>query len=136
MNSVPTGSPARARTPASGWTPVATLGDLPAGGRKLVRLDGHSLLLFNVDGTVYAVADSCPHAGAWLGSGKLDGCWLRCPAHGMSFDVRTGRMRGADGLTLRAYPVQVQDDAVWVDLAPAPATPAPGATSSSHCNQS
>jgi 3-phenylpropionate/trans-cinnamate dioxygenase ferredoxin subunit len=89
------------------WKPVATLAELPAGGRKLVRLDGHNLLLFNVAGAVHAIADSCPHAGAWLGSGKLDGCWLRCPAHGMMFDVRTGRMRGADGLALRVYPGSV-----------------------------
>ena len=105
------------------WKPVATLADLPAGGRKLVRLDGHSLLLFNLAGAVHAVADSCPHAGAWLGSGQLDGCHLRCPAHGMSFDVRTGRMRGADGLTLRVYPVRSEGDAVWVDLAAPPGAP-------------
>ena len=108
------------------WQPVANLADLPAGGRKLVRLDGHSLLLFNLAGAVHAMADSCPHAGAWLGSGKLDGCWLRCPAHGMSFDVRSGRMRGADGLTLRVYPVRLEGEAVWVDLAPALLPPAPG----------
>jgi nitrite reductase/ring-hydroxylating ferredoxin subunit len=44
----------------------------------------------------------------------------------MSFDVRSGRMRGADGLTLRVYPVRLEDETVWVDLAP-PETPAPGA---------
>ena len=108
------------------WKPVATLAELPAGGRKLVRLDGHNLLLFNLAGAVHAIADSCPHAGAWLGSGKLDGCWLRCPAHGMTFDVRTGRMRGADGLALRVYPVRLEGEAVWVDLAPALLPPAPG----------
>ena len=106
------------------WTPVANLAELPAGSRQRVRVDGHSLLLFHVDGAVHAVADSCPHAGAWLGGGKLDGCWLRCPAHGMTFDVRTGRMRGNAGLALRAYPVRVEGDAVWVDLA----DPAPGGT--------
>ena len=110
------------------WKPVAALSELPAGGRKLVRLDGHSLLLFNLAGTVHAVADSCPHAGAWLGSGQLDGCWLRCPAHGMTFDVCSGRMRGDAGLALRVYAVRQQGDAVWVDLATASETPAPGAT--------
>ena len=103
------------------WQSVANLADLPAGGRQRVRLDGHSLLLFNLAGAVHAIADSCPHAGAWLGSGKLDGCWLRCPAHGMTFDVRTGRMRGGGGLGLRAYPVRVEGDAVEVDLAEPPA---------------
>ena len=46
------------------WRPVAGMADLPPGSRKHVRTDGHSLLLFNVDGGVHAIADSCPHAGA------------------------------------------------------------------------
>ena len=120
----------------AGWKPVANVADLPAGGRKLVRLDGHSLLLFNLAGAVHAVADSCPHAGAWLGSGKLDGCHLRCPAHGMSFDVRSGRMRGDAGLALRVYPVRVEGEAVWVDLALEPGAQAPGATLQSRIDQS
>lgn len=118
------------------WTQVAALSDLPPGGRKLVRLDGHSLLLFNLAGAVHAIADSCPHAGAWLGSGKLDGCWLRCPAHGMSFDVRSGRMRGADGLTLRVYPVRVEGETVLVDLDLPPEPPGPGSAPGVGVDQS
>lgn len=110
------------------WKQVAGLSRIPPGSRKLVRIDGHSLLLFNLDGAVHAIADSCPHAGAWLGSGKLNGGFLRCPAHGMEFDLRTGCMRGAGGLTVRRYPVQVEGDSVSVDLAlPSATTPeAPG----------
>jgi 3-phenylpropionate/trans-cinnamate dioxygenase ferredoxin component len=118
------------------WRPVAALAELPAGGRKRVRLDGHSLLLFNLAGAVHAIADSCPHAGAWLGSGKLDGCWLRCPAHGMSFDVRTGCMRGNAGLTLRVYPVRLEGETVWVDLAPVQESPEPGAAPGISVNES
>jgi len=102
------------------WRPVAGMADLPPGSRKHVRTDGHSLLLFNVDGGVHAIADSCPHAGAWLGSGKLNGCFLRCPAHGLEFDLRTGCARSGQGLAVRAYPVRVEGDAVSVDLAPVP----------------
>ncbi len=118
------------------WKPVATLAELPAGGRMRVRLKEHSLLLFNLDGMPHAVAESCPHAGAWLGSGKLDGCWLRCPAHGMTFDVRSGQMRGTHGLALRVYPVRVRDDAVWVDLAPLPEPPETGEAPGAGVNQS
>lgn len=103
------------------WKTVAVLAELPPGSRKLVRTDGHSLLLFNVDGAIHAMADSCPHAGAWLGSGKLDGDFLRCPAHGLAFDLRTGCARTAPGLVVRVYPVRVEGEAVWVHLAAAPA---------------
>ncbi len=99
---------------------MAELADLPPGSRKLVRLDGHSLLLFNVDGGLHAIADSCPHAGAWLGGGKLNGCFLRCPVHGLEFELRTGCARSGQGLAVRAYPVRVEGDAIWADLAAAP----------------
>ncbi len=118
------------------WTQVAALSDLPPGSRKLVRTEGNSLLLFNLDGVVHAIADSCPHAGAWLGSGKLDGCWLRCPVHGMTFDVRTGRMRGNAGLALRVYPVRLEGETVGVDLAPALLPPEPGSAPGIGVNQS
>ena len=118
------------------WTVVADLGALRPGSRKWVRTDGHSLLLFNLDGAVHALGDSCPHAGAWLGSGKLDGCWLRCPAHGMVFDVRTGRMRGDGGLAVRAYPVRVEGEGVWVELAQPAQPPSPCAATGSGVKQS
>ena len=100
------------------WKAVARLADLRPGSRERVKTDGHSLLLFNVDGGVHAIADSCPHAGAWLDSGKLNGCFLRCPAHGLEFDLRTGCARPGQGLAVRAYPVRVEGDAVSVNLAP------------------
>ncbi len=100
------------------WRPVAGLADLPPGSRKPVRIDGHSLLLFNVDGAVHAIDDNCPHAGSWLGSGTLSGFYLRCLAHGMTFDLRTGCMRGEAGLAVRVYPVRVDGESVAVNLAP------------------
>jgi 3-phenylpropionate/trans-cinnamate dioxygenase ferredoxin subunit len=102
------------------WKQVAATADVPPGGRKIVRIDGHSLLLFNVDGAVHAIADSCPHAGAWLGAGTLSGLFLRCPAHGLAFDLRTGCARSVQGLTVRVYPVRIAGDAVSVDLSPGP----------------
>lgn len=55
--------------------------------------------LYRVDGQWCAVADRCPHAGAALSAGELDGTIVTCPAHGSQFDVRSGdRTRGpADG---------------------------------------
>ncbi len=84
--------------------------DLPAatvpgpGSRTLLRLHGKTIVLFNVDGTLYAIDDSCPHAGGSLLTGKLDGRMLQCPAHGLKFDLATGCMRGG-GLAVATYPM-------------------------------
>lgn len=90
---------------------------LAVGARKLVFADGQSILLLNVDGQVHAIENSCPHSGASLASGQLDGPVLQCPAHGLRFDLRTGCMPGqSDGLCLRRYGVSVENGELQVDL--------------------
>ncbi len=66
---------------------VARMDELPPGQRKLIFIDGKSIVLFNIDGTIHAIDNSCPHNGASLASGKLEGTFLQCPAHGLRFDL-------------------------------------------------
>src|SRR5262245_16681903 len=96
--------------------PVGSIGELPPGGRKLAFVDGRSVVLFNIEGTVHAIDNSCPHNGASLASGKLEGRILQCPAHGLRFDVTTGCMAGQGGLCLTKLPVQVQDDRLLLTI--------------------
>src|SRR5215470_17284563 len=103
---------------------VGSLDELPPGGRKLAFAGGRSIVLFNIEGTVHAIENSCPHNGASLASGKLEGRFLQCPGHGLRFDVTTGRMAGAAGLCLTKLPVDVRDGrlVVTVDDLPAAGT--------------
>jgi hypothetical protein len=92
------------------WRPVAGLADLPPGSRKLVRIDGHSLLLFNVDvgsSTPLPTAARMPAPGWVAAHSAAPSCAVR----------RTGCMRGEAGLTVRVYPVRVEGEAVSVNLA-------------------
>jgi nitrite reductase/ring-hydroxylating ferredoxin subunit len=70
---------------------------------------GKDVALYNVDGTVYATDDSCLHAGASLGSGKLEGKIITCRAHGKSYDVTNGEMGGVPGVGVDSYPVKIVD---------------------------
>jgi 3-phenylpropionate/trans-cinnamate dioxygenase ferredoxin component len=90
-------------------TIVAVAGELAPGERKIAFIDGRSIVLFNIDGRLHAIDDACPHNGASLANGQLDGCMLRCPAHGLRFDLRTGCMAGNAGLRLTTYAVQTID---------------------------
>ena len=96
--------------------PVGTAEELGPGQRKLIFADGRSIVLFNIDGAIHAIDNSCPHNGASLASGQLDGCMLRCPAHGLRFDVRTGCMPGAGGLSLATFPVTTVEGALLLSL--------------------
>ena len=53
-----------------------------AGTSTTVTLDGKQIALFNIDGQIYATNDACPHAGASLGWGKLEGKVVKCRAQG------------------------------------------------------
>jgi 3-phenylpropionate/trans-cinnamate dioxygenase ferredoxin component len=79
------------------------------GMRKLAFVDGQQILIFNIGGALFAVDNTCPHAGASLYSGKLHGKVLQCPVHAMRFDVTTGCFAGGDRQELQTYPV------VWSD---------------------
>jgi 3-phenylpropionate/trans-cinnamate dioxygenase ferredoxin subunit len=95
---------------------VCALDDIPADRGRPAFADGRLVVLFKVGSDVYALDDSCPHAGSSLSAGKFDGMTVTCRAHGLRFCVRTGRMPGVDGLRATTYPVQVVDGEVLVAI--------------------
>jgi nitrite reductase/ring-hydroxylating ferredoxin subunit len=92
---------------------VARLDEIPLGTSKVVRIVDKDVALFNVDGNIYAIADSCAHAGASLGAGKLNGTIVTCRAHGLRYDVTTGQVT-TGGFGVAAYPVKVVDGKIMV----------------------
>src|SRR5204863_5782124 len=62
---------ARRPTRADGFTPVANLSELPPGTAKRVYAANEAVALFNVNGTVYAIANRCSHARASRAGGTL-----------------------------------------------------------------
>ncbi|MGE0387509.1 MAG: Rieske (2Fe-2S) protein [Gammaproteobacteria bacterium] len=70
---------------------VAASSDVRAGALHACSAAGLSLLLTRVDGAACAVENRCSHLGLSLARGGLDGTVLKCPWHGSSFDVRTGK---------------------------------------------
>lgn len=104
--------------------PVGAVDELGPGERKLVFINGRSIVLFNIDGTIHAIDNTCPHNGASLASGQLEGCVLSCPAHGLRFDLRTGCTPGAGGLSLTTFPVRAIDGKLFVSLEDPAASPA------------
>ena len=95
---------------------VAMLDGIPAARGRPAFVDGRVIALFRVGDDVYALDDSCPHAGSSLAAGRLNGAVITCPTHGLRFDVRTGRICGVGGLCVKSYPVRVVDGAVEVGI--------------------
>lgn len=99
-------------------------GKLPqAGGRSLLESEGKSIALFNVGGELYAIDDSCPHQGASLCGGRLDGRVIQCCAHGLRFDLASGYLLNSKVLKVANYPVEVVDDQTFIVIVPEESAP-------------
>ena len=96
---------------------VARLADIPSQGGLAVSIEGVEFGLYRVGDRVYAMEDSCPHAGYPLHEGDLDGTLVICPGHGWEFDLESGLAPGeTDEEPLTRYPVRVEGEDVLVDL--------------------
>jgi nitrite reductase/ring-hydroxylating ferredoxin subunit len=88
---------------------VARLAD-PAGGVGPVAV-------YHFSGKVHAAGDVCPHAGARLSEGALEGTVVTCPLHGSQFDVCTGeRLRGPADVEIKTYRVDIEGGQVFLVL--------------------
>ena len=95
---------------------IGQTGDVPAGEGRVIEAKGHTLALFNVDGTFYAVDNGCPHRGGPLGDGDLDGTFVTCPWHGWRWDVRSGANANNPAVRVPCFPVTVEQGEIFVDL--------------------
>ncbi len=87
------------------------------GTMQRIDLDGSRILIANVDGSYYAVDDTCSHEDASLATGSLKGELVKCPLHGSRFNVRTGEvMEEPAQQNLRTYAVRVEGDDILVGL--------------------
>ena len=96
--------------------PVAKVADLEPGSCLSVEAGGRWVALFNVDGTIYATDNTCPHAGGPLGEGMLDADIVECPWHGWRFNVRTGERPDNRDFSVPRYEVRVVGDEIEVAL--------------------
>jgi 3-phenylpropionate/trans-cinnamate dioxygenase ferredoxin subunit len=118
---------------------VATVEEIPPGGRKIVEVAGRSIGVFNLDGVFFALRNRCPHQGGPLCAGSLGGLVsssrpgeyqyarageiLRCPWHGWEFDIRSGQSWFDPArVRVRRYEVSIEDEQ------PAAAEPGPQAS--------
>jgi nitrite reductase/ring-hydroxylating ferredoxin subunit len=87
---------------------VARAEDVPPGTRRPVAVGPHTALLLNVDGTLYAVPDACPHRLWPLSYAEQKGAVLKCVRHGWEFDVPSGKaVYPPFGYRLHSLPIQV-----------------------------
>lgn len=109
---------------------VGNVDDLPVGSKRIVKVDGVEIGVFNVNGQLYALPNHCFHQGGPLCEGNVGATvvatkesgwkpeWVQegevvvCPWHGLEFNITTGRCLGRRRARLRQYRVRVVDGQV------------------------
>lgn len=92
---------------------VAKASEIPLRGAKVVEFGGRQVAIFKVsEGELYAVDNTCPHQGAPLAEGYLDGCIVTCPWHAWQFDVTNGACKTVPPDRLKSYKLKLVGDDV------------------------
>ena len=95
---------------------VATLDELWDGEMTVLEIEGHVVLLVNVDGAVRAYADSWPHLGTRLSQGSLQRNALTCATHGWEFDPCTGQGINPKTASLESFAVKIENGDILIDV--------------------
>lgn len=111
---------------------VADVAEIPPGGRKIVKIQGREIGIFNLAGRYYALKNVCRHQGARVCLGKVTGTTLpsavyeytygregqilRCPWHGWEYDITTGESLFDPSVKVVSYEVSVDDGRILIRL--------------------
>lgn len=71
---------------------VGKADELSDGAMREATVNGHEILIARVGDSFYAADSRCPHMGAKLARGLLEGTVVTCPRHGSRFDLTSGEV--------------------------------------------
>ncbi len=106
------------------FTRVADLSEVRTAGPFALSANNVDVVLLRTDAGWRAFEGHCPHQGALLGEGELDGGALVCRNHRWRFSVESGQREGGPEC-LASCPVAERDGGVFVDVKGLKPTSAP-----------
>jgi nitrite reductase (NADH) small subunit/3-phenylpropionate/trans-cinnamate dioxygenase ferredoxin subunit len=97
---------------------VAKLGSIPVGEGRSFLVAGRMIAVFHQVGQYFAINDLCPHMGASLAEGYVEGTSVTCPWHAWRFDIANGLWldNPKSKVCTDSYPVRVVGDEIQVQL--------------------
>ena len=95
---------------------VGKVAEIIPGASVVVSAHCKDVAVFNVGGAFHAIDDLCPHMGASLSSGYLEGDIVTCPWHYWRFRVTDGSWADNPRVRTGCYAAIVEGDEVFVDI--------------------
>lgn len=88
---------------------------LPVGEMRQYELDGKFVLVCHTETGFHAVDGVCPHRGAQLALGSLEGSAVVCPWHDWAFDAESGCGLTNPNANLQKYSVEVVEGQIVIE---------------------
>jgi 3-phenylpropionate/trans-cinnamate dioxygenase ferredoxin subunit len=99
------------------YIPVGSIDELKDGERLFVEIDEKPIVILNIAGQYYAIADVCSHDEGPVGEGNIEGYEIVCPRHGARFDIRTGRVLLLPAFVdIPVYPIRLAGDQIEIGI--------------------
>jgi len=95
---------------------VCKIHDLSRETGKTVAVGSRLVAIFVVGDEPCAIDDVCPHMGASLGAGEVEGGIVTCPWHAWRFRVTDGTWADNPRIKIPSFPVRVVGDDVQVQI--------------------
>lgn len=86
------------------------------GEMECFRAGNTSILLLKINGQFHAYQGHCPHQGAALAEGELDGGLITCTAHRWQFNAANGLGVNPRTARLKRFPVHVVERKVLIEV--------------------
>jgi nitrite reductase/ring-hydroxylating ferredoxin subunit len=117
---------------AMGWVSVLAADALANNERRVIKVEGSSILLLNHENNIYAMDNLCPHLKLPMQKGKISGdCTITCPWHKSTFNLQTGAVENwtpwppgvgkvlgmvSTQKPLPVFPTRIDEGQIWVDI--------------------
>ena len=90
--------------------------DVPEGGCVVVEVNGKDVAVFRTAEGFFAIDDLCPHMGASLSGGYVEGGIVTCPWHFWRFRLSDGAWADNPRVKTGCYPVHVVGDDLELEV--------------------
>ncbi len=95
---------------------VARVGEIPEGQGRAFLVGKCRVAVFLHEGQYFAIDDFCPHQGASLAEGYIEGCSVACPWHHWRFSIEDGTWLDNPKIGVDKYRVRVVGQNIQVQM--------------------
>ncbi len=102
--------------PEPAYFTVAQVGEIAEGHGRAFTVGKRMVAVFLHQGRYWAIDDFCPHQGASLAEGYIDGCAVACPWHHWRFSLEDGSWLDNPKIGVDRFNVRVVGQNIQVQM--------------------